>query len=413
MMSAQSNLKAPASNLSKKCRVAIVVSHPIQHFVHLYKALAKSEQIELKVFFCSKIGLETYFDKDMNVEIQWATDLLGGYDHEFLAEADQIKFSGFTSINNPSITKALKAFNPQVVQLHGYAQITLLRALLWCKLNGIPLMLWSDSSLLFKRAAWKTILKDKLLPHLLNRFSAVLSTGDNNTAYYRHYGVKADCIFSCPFTVDEVSLFNAKDNKEALKAQMRSQYAISEDEFVLLFVGKLAPWKRPQDLLDALVIAQQKLGDTIKLVAFFAGNGVLRDELEEQSKTQNIRAIFAGFINVDILPSIYAMGDALVFPSEKEPYGLSAREAICLGLPLIVSDQIGCIGQSDVVREGDNALIYTSKDVPMLANAIHQLSANPAKHAAMGQASLHISEEMNANKSVGGFLSAVYATQKE
>jgi glycosyltransferase involved in cell wall biosynthesis len=413
-MSAQSNLQAvSASSLSTKCRVAIVVSHPIQHFVHLYKALAKSEQIELKVFFCSKIGLERYFDRDMNVEIQWATDLLGGYDHEFLAEADQITVSGFTSINNPSIIKALKTFNPQVVQLHGYAQLTLLRAMVWCKLMAIPLMLWSDSSLLFKRAAWKTLLKDKILPHLLNQFSAVLSTGDNNTAYYRHYGVNANRIFSCPFTVDEASLLNAKDNKAALKAQVRNQYAIAEDEFVLLFVGKLAPWKRPQDLLDALLIVQKKLGTSTKLVAFFAGNGVMREALEAQTKAQNIRAVFAGFVNVDVLPSIYAMADVLVFPSEKEPYGLSAREAICLGLPLIVSDQIGCIGQSDVVREGENALIYASKDVPMLAAAIHQLSANPAKISAMSAASLRISLEMNASKSVAGFLSAVNAACKK
>ena len=83
----------------KKIRVAIIISHPIQHFVHLYKVLAKQEGIELKVFFASKIGLNSYFDKDMAVEIKWAIDLLGGYEYEFLSEADTIKDSGFLNIN--------------------------------------------------------------------------------------------------------------------------------------------------------------------------------------------------------------------------------------------------------------------------------------------------------------------------
>lgn len=392
---------------SKKPRVAIVVSHPIQHFVHLYKALAKSDELELKVLFCSKIGVNAYFDKNMNTEIQWATDLLGGYEYEFLPEADSIKESGLMKINNPSIVAALKTFDPDVVQLHGYAQLTLLRALVWCKLKRIPVLLWSDSSLLFKRAQWKQFLKDWLLPMLIRQFHGVLSTGDNNSAYYQRYGVKSDRIFRCPFTVDETLLGRANIEKTRLRTQLRVKYGIAEDEMVLLFVGKLAPWKRPQDILDALPIAQLKLNSTVKLVAFFAGDGVMRDELEAQVKSQNLRAIFGGFINVDVLPSIYAMADVLVFPSEREPYGLSAREAICVDLPLIVSDQIGCIGATDAARPSYNAIVYKSMHVDLLVEAIVTLFGNPKLCQTMAKASLSVAAEMDANKSVAGFLAAV------
>jgi hypothetical protein len=37
----------------KKTRLAIVVSHPIQHFVHFYRAPAATEELEVKAFFCS------------------------------------------------------------------------------------------------------------------------------------------------------------------------------------------------------------------------------------------------------------------------------------------------------------------------------------------------------------------------
>jgi glycosyltransferase involved in cell wall biosynthesis len=398
---------------SEKIRVAIVISHPVQHFVHLYKALAKREDIHLKVFFASKIGIKSYFDKDMDTEIKWASDLLSGYGYMFLPEADGIHETGFIKINNPSINRELKKFNPHVVQLHGYAQMTLLRALLWCKFKHIPVLLWSDSSLLFKRTYWKQVFKNLVLPKLLSLFDGVLSTGDNNAAYYLRYGIKSEQIFRCPFTIDEDLLEQARSEKFIYRQKLRFRYGMENDEFVLLFVGKLAPWKRPKDILDSLSLAQKKLGSKIKLVAFFAGNGVLLESLKTQAESENLRAIFAGFVNVDILPSVYAMADVLIFPSEREPYGLSAREAICLGLPLILSDQIGCIGATDAARLGENALIYQSKNISELAQSIITLAENPEKVKKMSDSSLTIAREMHVEKSVSGFILAVQSTCKQ
>lgn len=59
-------------------RLAIVVSHPIQHFVPLYRALANNGEIEVKVFFASRVGLEPYYDSEMQTHIAWKMDLLAG-----------------------------------------------------------------------------------------------------------------------------------------------------------------------------------------------------------------------------------------------------------------------------------------------------------------------------------------------
>jgi len=345
----------------------------------------------------------------MNTEIKWNIDLLSGYEYEFLPEAEFIKKTGFWEINNPSVVSALKKYSPDIVHLHGYAQLTMLRALFWSQFNKIPVLLSTDSSLLFRRPAWKGLIKDLLLPKLFRLFYGVIATGDNNVAYFKKYGVKPELIYRAPFTVDQVLLERARDEKTLLRDEYRANYGIQSDEVVLLFVGKLVPWKRPQDLLDALSLAQAKLGQAVKLVAFFAGDGVMRKDLEAQALLRNSRAIFAGFINVDILPSIYAMSDALVFPSEREPYGLSAREAICLGLPLIVSDQIGCIGLSDAARPNFNALVYPISNLGLLSQAIVLLFSHSRKLKKMSAASLRVAHEMNEKASVDGFLYAVKA----
>jgi glycosyltransferase involved in cell wall biosynthesis len=286
----------------------------------------------------------------------------------------------------------------------------MLRALFWCRFKSIPVLLTTDSSLLFRRAAWKRLLKDVLLTKLFGLFYGVIATGDNNVAYFKKYGIKAERIYRAPFTVDQVLLGNARDEKTSLRNEYRAKYGIENDEIVLLFVGKLAPWKRPQDLLNALDVAQEELGQAVKLAVFFAGDGVMRKDLEAQALLHNSRVIFAGFINVDILPSIYAMSDVLVFPSEREPYGLSAREAICVGLPLIVSDQIGCLGPLDAARPDFNALVYPCLNVDLLTNAVVMLASNPQKLIEMSQASFSVAYEMREESSVAGFLSAVWGT---
>jgi glycosyltransferase involved in cell wall biosynthesis len=106
------------------------------------------------------------------------------------------------------------------------------------------------------------------------------------------------------------------------------------------------------------------------------------------------------------------MSDVLVFPSEREPYGLSAREAICVGLPLIVSDQLGCIGPLDAARPDFNALVYPSLNVDLLAKAIIRLASNPQKIIEMSQASLRIAYDIREDVSVDGFINAVQNTSK-
>jgi hypothetical protein len=136
-----------------KIRFALVVSHPIQHFTPFYRALAQCEGIALKVFFCCRVGLEPYFDREMNTHIAWNMDLLSGYDHMFLPEASRITRSGPLKIRNPSIGEELAKFDPEVVLTHGYNQLTMLFALWWCRRNKVPAMLIGDSELLHQRRA--------------------------------------------------------------------------------------------------------------------------------------------------------------------------------------------------------------------------------------------------------------------
>ncbi len=392
-----------------KIRLAIVVSHPIQHFVHFYRALAQCEEIALRVFYCSRIGLERYFDREMNTEIAWNMDLLSGYDHQFLPEAGSIKEVSPLRINNPSIGAALARFDPDVVLTYGYNLLSSLRALAWCRRRGVPVMMTGDSELLRDRSWWKATVKWATLPFLLRQYACFLTTGDNNEAYYRHYGVDPQRFFRSPFTIDETSYRVARENRTRLRHSFRQSHGIDERELVVLVVGKLSERKRPGDLLAAAEVLGSVLQESTPLRVVYAGNGTLLAELRAQAEVKKLPVTFLGFVNVDRLPEIYCGADILVHPSEQDPHPLVLSEAACVGLPLVISDRVGAVGPTDIARPGENAIVYPCGDVVALANAILRLGREPEALARMGQASQRIFDELDVHKSVEGMLNAVRA----
>ena len=81
-------------------RTAIVVSHPIQHFVPFFRALAQRPELAVKVFFGSRLGLDEYLDEGFGVKVKWDRDMLSGFDSEFLPGGETARDTGFFSIDS-------------------------------------------------------------------------------------------------------------------------------------------------------------------------------------------------------------------------------------------------------------------------------------------------------------------------
>ncbi len=71
-------------DINKTPRIAIVVSHPIQHFCPQYVSFAKNKNVSLKVFFGSALGYKKYVDVNFKQEISWGNLNLDKFDHIFL-----------------------------------------------------------------------------------------------------------------------------------------------------------------------------------------------------------------------------------------------------------------------------------------------------------------------------------------
>jgi glycosyltransferase involved in cell wall biosynthesis len=378
---------------NQRLRLAIVVSHPIQHFAPWYRELANLPELDLKVFYCCDWGAESYRDPEFGVDIKWDIPLLEGYEFEFLPIRKRPENMTFWSVDNPTVGDALSRFNPDVVQVYGYASRTNWRVARWSKAHRRPLMIYSDSNVQGSTAAWKRGLKRAIVGYFYRQMDGAFYVGNNNYAYHADYGIPADRLFPGMLPVDMAALLRGVPDSVAARNEIRNELGIPPESFVVLLCGKLSKRKRPMDLVDA---AHRAKKSGAGVWAVLVGDGPERVNIEEfcrKQKVENVR--LSGFVNQARIPLYYAAADCLAVTSEMDPHPLVVTEAATFGLPAIVSDAIGCIGANDTARIGENAFSYPCGDVESLKDILVMLSNDPAARESARAASLRIAQNQD------------------
>lgn len=148
---------------------------------------------------------------------------------------------------------------------------------------------------------------------------------------------------------------------------------------VLLAVGRLAPQKRFDRLIDALA-AQTEALDGWHLV--LVGEGPLRPELERRAQTTGI----AGRVHLSgrtaQVGAWYARAAAFALVSDFEGFPNALMEAMAHGLPVVTTD---CpTGPADLVTHDRNGLLVPLGDQQALQAALVRLAADPALRARLG-----------------------------
>lgn len=348
-------------------RIAVVVSHPIQHFCPQYSSWARLEGIELRVFFASRHGLDPYVDKNFGRTVQWE-GLVLDFPHEFLPGASERELDA--RIDCDALDASLEAFMPDAVVAYGYVQPLQRRVMRWTKRNGRRLLMIADSELRAHRNLLKQFAKKLLLPRVLANVDAFLTVGDANEQYYRAYGVPDRKLVRCSFPIDIASFDAMLEQREAVRLKRRVALDIPADHVVLLMVGKLVHWKRQRDLVELANYNRMRRPMTVVL----AGTGPDQQTLEKMAKTRGVGGVlFAGFVRPSDLVSYYIAADLYVHCSEVEPHSLAISEAIYSGLPVVISDRCGSYGPSDDVQPGLNGFVYRCGDVAHLESSVSSI----------------------------------------
>ena len=118
-------------------RLAVVVSHPIQHFCPMYASWASIEGINLKVFFASNLGAAKYIDPNFGKEISWDNLYLDKFNTEFLNGDKTLQSTPTLDASN--LDEKLNEFAPNLLVHYGYYHQFAKRARNWAIKNNIKI----------------------------------------------------------------------------------------------------------------------------------------------------------------------------------------------------------------------------------------------------------------------------------
>lgn len=183
--------------------------------------------------------------------------------------------------------------------------------------------------------------------------------------------------------------------------EKRRALGISDDDQVLLNLGRLGGEKNLGELLEYFAEARQE-NENLKFL--IVGDGPAKEDLEKQAKKLGIAeyVIFTGMVDPSEVQNYYQLGDVFVSASTSETQGLTYIEAAANGLPLLCR-QDDCL--ADVLQEGENGYEYTSAEE--FLNAIDAVMHDPEWRSAASKRSEEIAAGFD-KKAFGEAIENIY-----
>lgn len=172
-------------------------------------------------------------------------------------------------------------------------------------------------------------------------------------------------------------LFNPSKKSD----ELRKKYKVAHEDIMLLYVGRLAPEKDLNVLVDAFKIVKKEYSN-VKLI--IAGDGPSRQGIEALNIPD---IILTGELNQEELAPLYASCDIFTFPSTSETYGNVVLEAMACGAPVVAPL---CGGIKENLKNGFNGLSHKPHDAKDMAKAIIKLIDDEKLRSLIGiQARIH------------------------
>ena len=166
------------------------------------------------------------------------------------------------------------------------------------------------------------------------------------------------------------------------KEGVRKMYGIPDNVTLIGMVGRLDPVKGYTDFLQAAVIISKAYPESRFIIV---GDGELRDTLEQQAESADIRdkVLFLGHCN-NVL-AIVSLLDVFVSASHSEGFGMAIAEAMAQKKP-VVATSVG--GVPELIEDSTSGLLVKPGSPDELAAAIIRILGDNVLKGALGENAL-------------------------
>ncbi len=197
---------------------------------------------------------------------------------------------------------------------------------------------------------------------LSNQVKAAIESAYGRPAYIVHAGVDADRLREQP------------DGG----AEIRARYGIQSGMFLAMWMGILEPFRRLEDLLEAIhILIQRNISTHCLIVGRTQDARVYVNSLKRLVSAHGLQShvkFVEDTIPEERLADYYSACDVFVFPNDQQSWGLAPLEALSCRRPVIVSRGSGV---HEVLRDGDTAVLVPPRNPEALANAISRIANDP------------------------------------
>ena len=158
---------------------------------------------------------------------------------------------------------------------------------------------------------------------------------------------------------------------------LAQHYGLKENEFRLLYVGRISREKNLDLLLEIIRKVSAQRPD-IRLI--LVGDGPYLEEMKKNAGDMPV--VFTGCLTGDALAQTYAAGDLFIMPSVNDTMGNVVLEAQASGTPVLVTDQGG--PRENLIPE-ETGFVLPADSADAFTERILWLAENPEQLAAMRQ----------------------------
>lgn len=260
------------------------------------------------------------------------------------------KFLNFTSetlLLRKYVHKHRKKYD--VVNVHNfpaeYAIFPFVKNTVWM-CNEPPMQLYLMSNLKFptNTVAWMTKKFDKFLVKNYIKYS-IVADEFNAERFEKIYGIEPEII---NYGIDYEFFSNGKRENVEKKFDLKNN-------FVLIQVGTLTPLKNQMESIKVVEKLRGKIpniklllvGWSEKKYKYFLENYIREKKLDKH-------IVFTGHLSREVIRDLYKACDVALFPIKSQGGWLSPFEALCTGIPIIVSP---FITSSNIIEENGIGMV--------------------------------------------------------
>jgi glycosyltransferase involved in cell wall biosynthesis len=297
----------------------------------------------------------------------------------------------------------LRATRPDAIFTVGYSDALACIAFIYAKIVGVPIFFMADSKADDQPRSKASEFIKKIV---VRRFSGALVAGERHKQYFRSLGVTG------PITTG----YDVVDNAffQATAATMERQPALLErlghlPQKYILCVSRLVERKRLDLVLQGYAdsgISEQ--GYHLVIVGSGPREVSLLENVRRLGLEQNV--VLLGSVENTLMPFLYKRAYALVLGSDYDQWGLCVNEAMCLGIPCIVTDRCGVAGE--IVIEGETGFV-TRAGEPGASGPLRLLASDHWLRESMSMKCSELMKEWDLSKFTASVLTLLNAVDVE